>query len=221
MHADCLSLATMGNRVQLMREYWASRMREIASRGVSESDANEALSVVVDHMESNRTIAAPVSIITNSTVLDVLCACGLVRTSGQFLTFGHQSYLDYQVANRVVREMHSRHQDVLDWLGTREHQSIYRREQLRQISCLLSEESKALFLKTAQSILESSSVRFHLKHLCLEVKCFTHTETFSALVSDRRRPRGCGGVQTAWLVRAGDRLPRWRPTWPRSRRMDR
>ncbi len=157
------------NRVQLMREYWNGRMREIAHRGVLESDANRVLTSVVDYMERNGCVSAPRSLVVEATLLDALCACGLLRASDGQITFSHQSYLDYQIANRVVREIYATHQDLCDWLGPRERQSLFRREQLRQALCLLIEESTDAFLRMVEAILGRSDVRFHLKHLCLEV----------------------------------------------------
>lgn len=156
------------SRVQLMREYWTSRMREIAQRGFSESDANRVLASLVQYMEQKGCVCAPRSIVSDTIVLDVLCASGLVRASDGQVTFSHQSYLDYQVASRVVREIHTNNQDICAWLGPRDQQSLHRREPLRQALCLLSEEP-ASFLAAIKAILASSDVRFHLKHLCLEV----------------------------------------------------
>lgn len=157
------------NRVQLMREYWAGRMREMRNRGISEPDANRVLTSLVEYMEHNRCITAPRTLVGDTTVLDALCGCGLIRTDDGQVTFSHQSYLDYQIASRVVREIHAGNRDVCEWLGSRDQQSLFRREQLRQALCLLSEESPDRFLDTIKVVLASGDIRFHLKHVCLEV----------------------------------------------------
>ena len=94
---------------------------------------------------------------------------GLVRTDGGQVSFSHQSYLDYQIASRVVREIHRNNQDICAWLRPGARQSLFRREQLRQALCLLSEECPGRFLDAIRAILASGNIRFHLKHLCLEV----------------------------------------------------
>lgn len=157
------------NRVQLMRAYWNGRMREMAGWGVSESDANRVLTSIVQYLEQHGRISAPRSLVAETTVLDALCACGLLRANDGQITFSHQSYLDYQIASRVVHEINANDQDICVWLGPRDRQSLMRREQLRQALCLLSEESACGLLETVKTILGSSNVRFHLKHLCLEV----------------------------------------------------
>jgi hypothetical protein len=157
------------SRVQLMRAFWATRMREIARWNVSEHDANPVLTSIVEYLEHNGRISAPRSLVANTTVLESLCACGLIRVTDGEMTFSHQSYLDYQIARRVVREIHANNQEICAWLGPPERQSLRRREPLRQALCLLSEESAGTFLTTVKTVLASHDVRFHLKHLCLEV----------------------------------------------------
>ena len=120
-------------------------------------------------MEHNSGITAPRSIVTDSIVLEALCACGLITEDRGQVTFSHQSYLDFQIASRVVREIYTTTRNVCDWLGNRERQTLFRREQLRQALCLLNEESPDLFFESIKVILSTDGIRFHLKHLCLEI----------------------------------------------------
>jgi hypothetical protein len=157
------------NRIQLMREFWADRMRELTSGGIAVSDANSALAAIVGYMEENSSISAPQSVVAEPVIMDALCACGLVRKDGGHIAFSHQSYLDFQIASRVVREIYSTNRSVCDWIGDRGEQSLFRREQLRQALCLLNEDSSDHFLESVKEILANERVRFHLKHLCLEI----------------------------------------------------
>jgi hypothetical protein len=157
------------NRVQLMREFWSARLREIAERGVPESDARAVLAELVDYMEHNSRVAAPQTLVSNVVATNALCASGLLRTADGQITFAHQSYLDHEIACRVVRAIYATGQDIVEWLGPQSRQSLFRREQLRQALCLLSEEAPEQFVSTTRAILGSDDVRFHLKHLCLEM----------------------------------------------------
>lgn len=160
------------NRVQLMRDFWESRVRELDCHDVSVTDGNVLLDTLVDHMESNGSVAAPRLLAENPALLDALCACGLLQLSGNHVTFSHQSYLDYQIATRVVRQIHREGGSVRDWLGGRERQSLFRREQLRQVMVLLHDESPRHFAGAVRDLLENraglTEIRFHLKHLVLE-----------------------------------------------------
>lgn len=157
------------NRVQLMREFWLGRLREISERGVSESDVQQVLSSLIEFMEQNGRIVAPRSLVLNTVAMNALCGAGILREAGGQVTFAHQSYLDHEIATRVVRAIYADGSDIVEWLGPRERQSLFRREQLRQALCLLSEESPDRFVGTLQALLSSNGVRFHLKHLCLEM----------------------------------------------------
>ncbi len=83
--------------------------------------------------------------------------------------FCHQSYLDYLIANRVVDEINKNQKNVLEWLGPKESQSLFRREQLRQVLSLLCDDDIRLFEDTVRMILSGESVRFHIKQLTLGV----------------------------------------------------
>lgn len=157
------------NRVQLIHKYWTGCMREMGRIGVAEIDADGVLTRLIDFMEENGSVSAPRSLVSEMTVLDALCACGLLRADDRVVTFSHQSYLDYQIASRVVREIYSSGRDICTWLGVPEQQSLFRREQLRQALCLLADESPNRFLDAVEAILDGKDIRFHLKHLCLEV----------------------------------------------------
>lgn len=157
------------SRVQLMREYWTARMQEMTKGGAGVSETQATLDVVVGFMESNGSLSAPAAVVPNSVGLDALLAAGILRISNSTISFSHQSYLDYQIASRVVREIYSSSKTIVEWLGPRDAQSLFRREQLRQALCLLAEEEGGAFDSSANELLDSKEVRFHLKHLCLEV----------------------------------------------------
>jgi hypothetical protein len=150
-----------------MREYWKDRMLELAQRGVPTTDVDSALKQIVAIMAEGGAISVPRSLIGGDLVLDTLCGCGLLRVDRGQITFTHQSYLDYQIASCVVREIHLTNRDICGWLGERERQSLFRREQLRQALCLLSEESAARFLESFKYLLSADNVRFNLNTFAL------------------------------------------------------
>ena len=85
------------------------------------------------------------------------------------ISFCHQRYLDHLIAERLLQKIYQGTGSVIEWLGPKENQSLFRREQLRQVLAMLSEESPGDFFNTARELLESTAVRFHLKHLVLEL----------------------------------------------------
>ncbi len=155
---------------QLMREFWKNRYQELARAGVNEAQVDEVLDIVVNYMEQNGSISAPASLISHrQKVTTELYTLGVIRTDSNQITFCHQSYLDFRIADCLLREINQGEGSVKNWLGPKEKQSLFRREQLRQVLLLLSDESPTEFLRNAKELLGSNCIRFHLKHLTLEV----------------------------------------------------
>lgn len=155
---------------QLMREFWKTRYQELAKRGIRSQEADEVLDMLVDYMEGHGTISAPASLIDRrADVYTELQSLGIIRTDENKVVFWHQNYLDFRIADRVLREIHRGEGDIRQWLGAREEQSLFRREQLRQVLMLLTDDDATEFVKNIRALLGDGDVRFHLKHLILEI----------------------------------------------------
>lgn len=155
---------------QLMREFWKNRYQELGKAGVSEAEVDSVLDILVNYMEQKGKISAPASLILNRQEINTeLHTLGVIRTYSNQVTFCHQSYLDFRIADRLLREIHQGKGRVKDWLGAKGKQSLFRREQLRQVLLLLCDDSPNEFLSNVKELLGSNDIRFHLKHLILEV----------------------------------------------------
>ncbi|TWI68128.1 ATPase family protein associated with various cellular activities (AAA) [Desulfobotulus alkaliphilus] len=157
---------------QLMRCFLENLRRTLEEKAsVSVKEMNAFLKPLLDHMETRGEVSAPVGRLENSStiLLDKLISFGLLQRDRQRISFCHQRYLDYLIAERLLPHIYEGNGKVLTWLGSREQQSLFRREQLRQVLTLLTEESAPDFFSAAQNLLESPHVRFHMKHLVLEI----------------------------------------------------
>lgn len=155
----------------LIREFWKSRRLILEEKAaITPDEVGQVLSPLLDYMEQNGKISAPARIIALwPRIKDALFSYGVLQKSAGMISFCHQRYLDYLIAERLLRQMDSGTGNILDWLGPKEKQSLFRREQLRQVLVILAEESPRRFLLAAKQILEAAEVRFHIKHLVLEV----------------------------------------------------
>ena len=155
---------------ELMRRFWENRRRILERAGIIMEQMDTVLNALVNYMEGYGKISAPVRITADWPKLtEALFSHGILQATAGQVTFCHQSYLDYLVADRLLRQIEKGTGNVIDWLGTRERQSLFRREQLRQALAMLSEESPGDFLRATKELVESDKVRFHLKHLVLEI----------------------------------------------------
>ena len=156
---------------ELMRRFWQNRRMVLEKAGISSEQMDAALHALLDHMEQQGKVSAPGRILGSwPTVAEAMSSYGIIQKSADgHINFCHQSYLDYLIADRLLGQIGKGTGSVISWLGSKERQSLFRREQLRQALAMLSEEMPVDFLRVAQELLGSENVRFHLKHLVLEL----------------------------------------------------
>ncbi len=161
---------------ELMRRFWENRRRFLKKQaGISAEQMDDFLIPLLEYLECRGEISAPAMMASKDPVVrDALISFGILqqgagRKGAGRISFCHQRYLDHLIAERLLQKIYQGTGSVIDWLGPRQDQSLFRREQLRQVLAMLAEESPDDFLETARTLLESKDVRFHLKHLVLEL----------------------------------------------------
>ncbi len=172
-----LELKKAGNAVsfasatQLISRFWESRRRSLNEQAnITPEQLDSFLTPIIDDMEQKGKISSPRRIVTSHPrIYEALCSYGILQEEANRVSFCHQRYLDYLIADRLLLGIYQGSGKILDWLGDREQQSLFRREQLRQALVMLSEEDPHLFFSETKAILEAMSVRFHIKHLVLEL----------------------------------------------------
>lgn len=120
--------------VQLIRQFWKNRSLLLADVGITASQADEVINQLADYMERKGHIWAPGSLVADRPqVVAQLHSHGILQTSKGRISFCHQSYLDFRIATRLLKEVHQGTGSVRAWLGDKSQQSLFRREQLRQV----------------------------------------------------------------------------------------
>lgn len=156
--------------IDLLMQFWKYKFYQFEKAGIKLNEINDILEKLVMYMEAKGKISAPSRILFGcSRRAEIeLKSSGIIQDQNQVISFCHQSYLDYLIADKVVREIDFG-ENILKWIGKKENQTLFRREQLRQALNILSDDSPIRFLDIIADILYSKNVRFHLKHLVLEV----------------------------------------------------
>lgn len=153
----------------LMRQFWQNRRREIERAGISATERDAVINRLVDYMESGATLSAPFRLIESHEALATqLQTLNVIHTSNRTVSFCHQSYLDFLIASRVSDQLASGPQAVIKWLGSCSQQSLFRREQLRQLLFLLAEDDPERLSAAIETLLSSDNVRYHVKQLTVE-----------------------------------------------------
>jgi hypothetical protein len=92
---------------------------------------------------------------------------GLFNRDDDVLSFAHQSYFDHLVAERVWAEAAQGGRAPLEWVAA--NQSLFRRDQLRQLLTLLRECDQPRHAALLQSILLGGSILFRLRRVILAI----------------------------------------------------
>jgi hypothetical protein len=156
--------------VQLMGLFWENRYKELEKAGITVAQADEVIERLVRYMEKKGRVSAPRSLVADRPKeVEAMQSLDILRTTGRRINFCHQSYLDFRIAARLLKEVRLGSGSIRAWLGDKSEQSLFRREQLRQVLSLLIEDSPDDFLMSVRELLAAPDVRFHLKHLILEL----------------------------------------------------
>jgi hypothetical protein len=167
----------------LMEQFWANRLDELAKGGMSRERAEELERRFVKALEEGAILAAPVRKLGMAqSELDLYQRLHVldVNASRGTFTFCHQSYQDYLVAKHLLAELdqctsEEGSRKIVAWLGSKEKQSLFRREQLRLLLGALRAEEHEVYLPTLRELLPSlqpdadSQLRFHLRLLSLQL----------------------------------------------------
>ncbi len=166
------SEGSLSTRRALMEAFWQDRRTKLTEVGIPPDRIEVIEARLVDEMREGARLTAPLGALNLSSreseayqSLQVL----QVDPARNWVSFCHQSYLDYLVALRTAKELEDGTGSLLTWLGARQDQSLFRREQLRLALEELRDRDAATYVAELQRLLDTGeSVRFHLRLLCLQ-----------------------------------------------------
>lgn len=155
----------------LMRAFWHNLFEYKRPKGMDFDELKEVIHQLVAHMDSTGRLTAPLSLVSSSRthVVDFLQSTGVIRIDDRNqCVFTHQSYLDFLVADELNRRLLSGEISLPDWLRASD-QSLFRRDQLRQVLALQRDDNAKAYCDAIESILCDKGIRFHLKHLVIRL----------------------------------------------------
>ncbi|MFH1213493.1 MAG: ATP-binding protein [Candidatus Neomarinimicrobiota bacterium] len=155
----------------LMRIYWDKINRELERAGQDVSKVHDVLLDIADKMGNNGLQSLPVHRVKLAyrKILDHLQSRSIIRVDQNKLMFYHQCYLDYLIAASLYNQICDKQVTILEWLGPKIEQSFFKREKLKQLLFLLSDDNLTEFERSIKTIIDSKEVRFHFKHLTLSI----------------------------------------------------
>ena len=163
-------LPRFGTAIELTKQFWQSRRKELEERGVPGPDVQGVLDTLSGFMDRHGQLFAPERLIEKwPRASSAFQSLNVILIEAGRVSFCHQAYFDYLVAVTLLSTIDSGSGSVLTWLGERTRQSLFRREQLRLVLAFMRDETPSRFLKTLNDLVADDRVRFHLKHLALQV----------------------------------------------------
>ncbi|MBW2087357.1 MAG: hypothetical protein JRI54_15255, partial [Deltaproteobacteria bacterium] len=90
---------------ELMGRFWENRRRLLEEQAkISAGQMDAFLAPLLDYMENNGEISAPASMVTKApTVRDAFVSFGILQLGAGRISFCHQRYLDYLIAERLLQ----------------------------------------------------------------------------------------------------------------------
>lgn len=156
------------NKTDLLSEYRRHLVRRLTGMGQPEAPA--LLEELVQHLDYHGRLDAPSALVGSRTgQREALESLNVLREPRHgYLTFAHQSLRDFLIAEQVARQALAQGASPVDWLR-RNDQSLFRRDQLRQLLALLRDQDPLLYISTLEEIFTAQDIRFHLQHLALGI----------------------------------------------------
>ena len=155
------------SRGDLFDAYWNSKSRSVDSRLMSQAQPwTQATAALCEAMSDRESLVAPDYALDDfRETINVMASEGVVYIEDGEVRFFHEAFFDYSFARTFLRN----NNDLVQWLLSDE-QHLFRRSQVRQVLTFLREREpdRSRYLQTLRGLLESSSVRFHIKKLVLD-----------------------------------------------------
>ena len=150
------------SRGDLFDAYWNSKARSVDSRLMGQAQPwTQATAALCEAMSDRESLVAPDYALDDfRETINVMASEGVV-----YIEDGEVRFFDYSFARTFLRN----NNDLVQWLLSDE-QHLFRRSQVRQVLTFLREREPdtSRYLQTLRELLESSSIRFHIKKLVLD-----------------------------------------------------
>lgn len=160
-------------RRELLRHFWRMCENEFRDREFDWGEAKQLLEQVVRRMDADNVPSAPARLLQKShRVAEALQSRHILQEADDRISFVHQSYFDDLLVEQLLEDLDAGSKTAREWLGSKERQSLFRREQVRLLLDALRQDRSVQYLLTLQDLLGLDSnapqIRFHIKQLVLE-----------------------------------------------------
>ncbi|HIE0669795.1 TPA: hypothetical protein ACXJNJ_002354 [Acinetobacter nosocomialis] len=145
------------NRFKLLKEHYAVQIQ----------DSEQLFSKIVDLMNQSSKLSVSSHFLPNGSeeIIKSMISTGLLSKQNNEISFRHQTIYDYEIGKKLYILGLSSPENFLNELGTRNQQTLLKREHLRYALVMLYETNERAFSDCIEILLYHPEIRFHLKTL--------------------------------------------------------
>ncbi|WP_410565186.1 hypothetical protein [Acinetobacter sp. H1(2024)] len=167
------------SKLDLIKGFLDNRFEQLnESYGISTADSEDLFNEIIDLMNhSNKlSISSTQLSIGSSEIKKAMISVGLLTEQNREISFRHQAIHDYAIGKKLYSQGLSSPEDFLHELGSKNQQTLLKREHLRYALAMLYEADERAFCNCIEALLFHSEIRFHLKSLVFST--LRHIENF-------------------------------------------
>lgn len=166
-------------KLDLIKSFIDDRFEQLTdSHGISTVNSENFFNEVINLMnQANKLSVSSTQLsIGSSEIKKAMISVGLLTEQNREISFRHQAIHDYAIGKKLYSQGLSSPEDFLHELGSKNQQTLLKREHLRYALAMLYEADERAFCNCIEAVLFYSEIRFHLKSLVFST--LRHIENF-------------------------------------------
>lgn len=168
-------------KLDLIKFFIDDRFTQLTdNHGISTADSENFFNEIIDLMNHSNKLSISSTQLSNgsSKIKRAMISVGLLSEQNREISFRHQAIYDYAIGRKLYLLGRTSTENFINELGSRNQQTLLKREHLRYALAMLYEENENIFCNCIDAVLYHPEIRFHLKSLVFSV--LRHIENLKA-----------------------------------------
>lgn len=162
-------LSEVHSTCDLISKWWEQIIKEGSINGFSQNDLSTLKEMIVSKMNQIGKISLPDFLLNNYVnSVDFLLSKSFLIRSDRFISFSHQTLLDYFSVEKMI-EKYLSGESIESLIGSRNEQLPNKRYQLQMFLERVYELDEQKFLECIDTIINNKNIRVYLKYVAFEV----------------------------------------------------
>ncbi|MDH2540481.1 hypothetical protein QDR66_08065 [Acinetobacter baumannii] len=168
-------------KLDLIKFFIDDRFKQLTeSHSISTANSEDFFNEIINLMNQANKLSVSSAQLSNgsSEIKKAMISVGLLSEQNRELSFRHQAIYDYAIGKKLYSFGLNSAEKFIRELGSRNQQTLLKREHLRYALAMLYEADERTFCNCIEAVLFHSEIRFHLKSLVFST--LRHIENFKA-----------------------------------------